>query len=153
MGSVVAFPNRLHEQFSYCVFHAVESAAQHSGLYVEEYIDNIYYDDCNPSEFSNKKNLQTIYLRFHRLIEEAIQTIPGNKPIDKADRAYLCFRIYLHAMTQERDSLDEAEASYFLAHALREYYASKGRRLTCMEESRILHDITLASESSPEKKQ
>lgn len=150
MSQVVPFPQRMHEEFGQLVLHAVEKAARDANLLMDDYVTGVYNEGLDPVEFSDEKSLQHIYRRFSTLIEDAIQSVKGKPLHSEASKTYLCYRMYLHSMTEEKDTMQEEDAITYLSNALREYFYSKGKMLEEEDEKALLMLIERAAYQASE---
>lgn len=65
-------------------------------------------------------------------------------------KAYLCYRIYRHAMTLKPKVLSAADAKKYLIDALREYFYSHGRILSLQDEIKIIKWINSVTQGATE---
>ncbi len=138
MSELIQFPQRLHIEFRRFVFKTVVEAAHSLGISTEHYIGRIYYAGENPAPFAGTEGLHSVYRPFAVLIDSALSNDKNSEALSDANRAYLCFRLYLHGICMERHQLPESEAELYLLDALLEYFSGKNRILSKNDELRIL---------------
>lgn len=148
MNKIVEFPQRQHEEFSRLVLRAVENAALARKQRIEEYIQQIYFRDENPKEFKGKDLLEKLYKKYQSLIDNAVKTVDEASLMSNSNKAYLCFRIYLHGMTIERKVMSVADSKESLIKALREFFFARGKILSIKDEMNLVNSLSLATEQA-----
>lgn len=141
MPQLVEFPQRQHQEFRRLVFKSVSDTAQLQGIDLEEYISSIYFSGETPHVFSSKQSLNSIYSRFKDLIESAVKLDPDVAKLSDCNKAYLCFRVYLHNLSTQRRAIPKSDAELYLQDALKEYFQVETKVLTLDEELKILRYI------------
>lgn len=138
MNQLIEFPQRQHIEFRRLVFRSVLEAARTEGIGPEEYISRIYTAGENPELFATQTGLNSVYRRFRVLIENSLLEDRESDGLPDTNKAYLCFRIYLHNTCCEHQRIPESEAELYLLDALQEYFSANNRILSANMELRIL---------------
>ncbi len=144
MSRVIPFPQRQHEEFSQLVLKAVEAEAVRLNIRIEDYIEDIYFQGVDPPLFREKKSLEKLYNKYMDLIDNSVTSVEDSTTMKASSKTYLCYRIYLHAMTLKRQVLSEIDAKKYLIDALREYFYSLGKVLKLHEEITLIKIIDSA---------
>ncbi len=138
MKKFVEFPQRQHQEFRKLVFKSVFDAARMNSVDIESYISSVYHAGENPELFSSSHSLLEIYVRFKDLIESTVSTEPNVDKLSDGNKAYLCFRVYLHNICMERQTMPESDTELYLQDALKEYFYAGAKVLSLQEELKIL---------------
>lgn len=125
-------------EFRRLVFRTVLEAARDQNISPEEYINRIYTAGENPGLFDTQAGLESVYRRFRALIENALSEDQESAGLSTGNKAYLCFRLYLHNTCCERQHMPGSDAELYLLDALQAFYSASGRILSAREELRIL---------------
>lgn len=141
MTQLIEFPQRQHQEFKRLVFKTVLLAARKQGISLEDYIVAIYYSAERPSLFASAKGLQDIYRQYKSLIELALSSDPQASLLSDCNKAYLCFRIYLHGICMDRQCMSSADTEQYVLDALQEFFNTAGRVLSDRDKLRILSHL------------
>lgn len=141
MTQVVEFPQRQHHEFRKLVFKSVFDAARMQQIEIENFISAIYHDGVNPPLFATSRSLNKIYSRFKDLIEMTINDDPEADKLSEHNKAYLCFRVYLHNICMTRQTMPESDTEQYLQDALKEYFQAGDKVLSSQEEMKILRYV------------
>lgn len=125
-------------EFRRLVFRVVLEAARGQNISPEEYINRIYTAGESPGLFDTQTGLESVYRRFQDLIENVLSEDRESAGLSAGNKAYLCFRIYLHNTCCERQHMPGSDAELYLLDALQEFYLASDRILSTREELRIL---------------
>ncbi|PCJ39665.1 MAG: hypothetical protein COA71_13570 [SAR86 cluster bacterium] len=138
MTQLIEFPQCQHQEFRRLVFKSVFDAANAKGIDVEAYISSIYYAGENPQIFSSTPCMQKVYCRFKDLIDSTVSADLDVNNLSDCNKAYLCFRVYLHNMCMERQTMPESAIEQYLQDALKEYFQAGTKVLSTRAEMKIL---------------
>jgi hypothetical protein len=138
MREFIEFPQRQHQEFKRSVFKSVFDAAHIKGVNIEAYISAVFCAGENPELFSSLPSMQKLYLRFKDLIDSTVSSDPDVNNLSDYNKAYLCFRVYLHNMCMERQTMPESDTEQYLQDALKEYFRAGAKVLSSIGELKIM---------------
>tara|TARA_R110000772_G_scaffold46507_2_gene106133 strand:- start:631 stop:1092 length:462 start_codon:yes stop_codon:yes gene_type:complete len=150
MTQFIEFPQRQHQEFRNLVFKSVLEAARRQVLSLEDYFAAIYYSGENPQLFASAASLQSLYQRFQSLIELAVSTDPEALKLTEANKAYLCYRIYVHSLCMQRQNMSESDAELYLQDALQEYFNTATKVFSDSDRLKILGYLKRMRQHAPE---
>ncbi len=138
MKKLVEFPQRQHQEFRKVVFKSVYDAADSHGIDIEAYISAVYNAGEDPDLFSSSASLLEIYRQYKDLIESTVSSDPDVDTLSEVDKAYLCFRVYLHSICMGRQRMPESDTELYLQDALKEFFQAGAKVLSLQEQLKIL---------------
>lgn len=144
MTQLIEFPLRLHQEFRNLVFKSVLESARKQGISLEDYFTAIYYSGENPQLFASASNLYRLYGRYRSLIELAVSSDSEAAKLSESNKAYLCYRIYVHSLCMERRSMPESDTELYLQDALQEYFSTASKVLSTQDKFKILRYLKRA---------